>query len=307
VTAKPRVLHIQDRDVFEHFLGLEKHRLSVYTFPNIYVWKGLFDIFWMVIDGELCVFFKDKVSCFLYLPPLGTGKEPAVVEKAFAVMAEHNRDTGLSRIENVSEEDVTLYKKWGFETVLKSRDYLCRQADMAGLRGDRFKSKRAGVNYFRKHYRFAYVPFFPGAAMPCIALYERWMRERGSACKDPVYTGMMRDSLNALKILLRNYARLGCIGRMVKVDGRIRAFTFGFRVNEEVFCVLYEIADREVKGLSQFIFRSFCAELKEYSYINIMDDSGLENLRKVKLSYHPADAVPAYIVQRRGPAGKSTE
>jgi hypothetical protein len=299
VTGKPRVLRIQDRRVFERFLGLEKHRLSVYAFPNIYIWKGLFEIFWMLIDGELCVFFKDRMSCFMYLPPLGIKKNPRVIERAFAVMAEHNRDASLSRIENVEEEDLARYKAWGYESVLKSCDYLCKQADMAELRGDRFKSKRSGVNYFEKQYQYEYAPFLPGSGKACIALYTRWMHERGNVNQDPVYTGMMRDSLNSLKILLGDYGRLHCTGRVVKIDGRIQAFTFGFPVAEDIFCVLYEIADRAIKGLSQFIFRNFCAEFKEYAYINIMDDSGLDNLKKVKRSYHPAYAVPAYIVQRK--------
>lgn len=298
MTGKPRILRVQDRSVFERFLGLERHRLSVYAFANIYIWKGLFDIFWMIIDGELCVFFKDRISCFMYLPPLGAKKDPGVVEKAFAVMAGHNRDAALSRIENVAEEDLARYKSWGYETVFKSCDYLCKQPDMEGLRGDRFKSKRSGVNYFEKKYLFEYTPFLPGYEKACIALYNRWMRERGLGNKDPVYTGMMRDSLNSLKILLNDYRRLRCTGRVVNIDGRIQAFTFGFPVSGDTFCVLYEIADRAVKGLSQFIFRSFCAELKEYDYINIMDDSGLENLKKVKCSYHPVCTVPAYIVQR---------
>ncbi len=299
MTGKSRTLHIQDRLVFERFLGRGKHRLAVYAFPNIYIWKGLFDIFWMTIDGELCIFFKDSISCFMYLPPLGTGRSPGVIEKVFAVMAEHNRDASLSRIENVAGEDIERYRGWGYEPALKSCDYLCEQRDMAELRGDRFKSKRSGINYFEKHYRFEYAPFHPGSAKACVALYERWMGERGAMNPDPVYTGMMGDSLNALKVLLRDYCRLHCAGRTITIDGRIRAFTFGFPVGKDTFCILYEIADRAVKGLSQFIFRSFCAEMGAYPYINIMDDSGLDNLRKVKLSYHPAALVPAYIVQRK--------
>ena len=44
---------------------------------------------------------------------------------------------------------------------------------------------------------------------------------------------------------------------------------------------------------------AFAQELKNYKFINVMDDSGLENLKKVKLSYHPVKLVPAYIVRRK--------
>jgi hypothetical protein len=110
---------------------------------------------------------------------------------------------------------------------------------------------------------------------------------------------MLGDSLNCLKILLGNYRKLGCIGRIAKVDKKIKAFSFGFRLNADTFCILYEVADLSAKGLSQFIFQRFSSELKDYRYINIMDDSGLENLKAVKLSYRPVKLVPAYIVKRR--------
>jgi uncharacterized protein len=87
-------------------------------------------------------------------------------------------------------------------------------------------------------------------------------------------------------------------GGVVKVEGRIKGFTLGFEVNRDTFCILYEITDLSVKGLAQFIFQRFCGKLKGYKYINIMDDSGLENLKKVKLSYHPLKIIPAYIAAR---------
>ncbi|MFZ2357354.1 MAG: phosphatidylglycerol lysyltransferase domain-containing protein, partial [Candidatus Omnitrophota bacterium] len=79
----------------------------------------------------------------------------------------------------------------------------------------------------------------------------------------------------------------------------VKGFSFGFKLNEHSFCILYEITDLSAKGLAQFIFREFCRQLPDYKYINIMDDSGLENLKQVKLSYHPVKLEPAYIVKRK--------
>ncbi len=104
--------------------------------------------------------------------------------------------------------------------------------------------------------------------------------------------------MNSLKVLLNNYRGLRLAGRIVRIDKEIKAFSFGFELNPEAFCILYEITDLSIKGLAQFIFRRFCAELKDYRFINIMDDSGLENLKKVKLSYKPIRLIPAYIIKR---------
>ncbi|MCM8780616.1 MAG: hypothetical protein NC908_01655 [Candidatus Omnitrophica bacterium] len=78
----------------------------------------------------------------------------------------------------------------------------------------------------------------------------------------------------------------------------IKAFTFGFGLSPDTFCILYEITDLSIKGLAQFIFRQFVCELKKYRYINIMDDSGLDNLKQVKFSYHPRRLIPAYIATK---------
>src|SRR3989442_1000484 len=62
------------------------------------------------------------------------------------------------------------------------------------------------------------------------------------------------------------------------------------------FCILFEIADRNVKGLGAYTFREFCRELESYELINTMDDSGLEGLRRAKLAYHPLRLIESYIV-----------
>ena len=110
---------------------------------------------------------------------------------------------------------------------------------------------------------------------------------------------MLGDSGACLKELLDNYKGLDFTGRVVKINNAIKAFTFGFALNADTFCIFFEITDLSTKGLAQFIFCDFCRSLTGYKYINIMDDSGLENLKKVKLSYHPVKIIPAYIATRR--------
>ena len=296
---KPHPLTIQDKKTFEKFLHLRTHKLSVYTFENIYIWKALFDIQWCIIKESLCVFFQDGVGCFLYLPPLASVADPAVSLEAFRIMDEKNRNPDISRIENCETHDLAFFRKRGYKIDDKPGEYLCQRSDLVQLKGEKFKSKRACCNYFKKHYDFKYFNFSLAYRGACLRLYAEWMQQRRDTSKDAIYRGMLLDSLRCFKVLLSHYGKLDVSGKLVAVSGAIKAFTFGFKVNHQTFCILYEVTDLSYKGLAQFIFREFCAELKNYRYINIMDDSGLSNLRTVKRSYHPARIIPSYIVQRK--------
>ncbi|HTY45260.1 MAG TPA: phosphatidylglycerol lysyltransferase domain-containing protein [Patescibacteria group bacterium] len=287
-----------DKKIFAEFFRLRRHSLAAYSFESVYIWKGLFDIRWAVINGNLCVFFKDKIGMFLYLPPQGSCPDPSVVAKAFRIMDQQNRNPQVSRIQNVEEQELAFYENQGYVCRHTASDYLCSASEMAQLRGNRFKSKRASVNYFIKHYPFEYEVFSLRHKGACLALYHLWMRQRQDVYHDPLYRGMLKDSLSAFEVLLGHYGRLDCLGRLVKVNGAVKAVTFGYALNPDIFCVLYEIADLSIKGLSQFVFRAFCKELEKYRFVNVMDDSGLANLKKVKLSYHPAQIVGAYSVER---------
>jgi hypothetical protein len=214
-------------------------------------------------------------------------------------MDKYNPNKDISRIENVEAKELSFYKGLGYEPRYKFSDYICDRQELVDLTGNRFKSKRACLNYFLKHYKFKYLPFALKGKNDCLKLYAFWMKERKDKFKDSIYQAMLQDSQTCLKIVLNHYRRLDFKGRIVEIDNRIKAFSFGFELNKDIFSILYEITDLSIKGLSQFIFHSFCSELKGYRYINVMDDSGLENLKKVKLSYHPVKLVPSYIIKRR--------
>jgi hypothetical protein len=201
-------------------------------------------------------------------------------------------------VENVEAKEVDALKDMGYRISPKPGEYLCLRKTLAGLRGDNFKAKRACVNFFSKHYEHSYLGFLPHFKKDCLDLYRLWAQERSLANDDAVYKGMLKDGLLCLEGIFEPFAELGLKARVVRINGKIKAFTAGFEINPETFCILYEFADLSVKGSSQYIFRKFCQELEGYKYINIMDDSGFKNLKAVKESYRPFRLISAFIADR---------
>ena len=96
---KLKLLNLKDKEIFDDFLGIRSHKLSVYSFANIYIWRSIFDIQWKIIDNNLCVFFSDPTGCFLYLPPLGENFSSQAAQEAFKLMDKKNKCSAVSRLE----------------------------------------------------------------------------------------------------------------------------------------------------------------------------------------------------------------
>jgi uncharacterized protein len=174
-----------------------------------------------------------------------------------------------------------------FNSLKKFPDYIYLREDLAGLNGSKYRHKRASCNYFSKNYKFQYLPYKQSMKNDCLKLFSKWASARKRKFSDLYYHKLLEDSFSGHKLAIENFKALGLTGRVIKIKGKISAYTFGFELKKDMFCVLLEVCDLKFKGISEFIFREFCKEMSDYKYINTMDDSGLENLRISKLSYHP--------------------
>ena len=261
-------IRLKDKLIFEKFLSSKEHSLSTHAFENIFIWKSLYEIFWTKIGGCLCVFFKDRVGCFLYLPPLGVNLNRDIISKCFEIMNRSNKNPIVSRIENVEKSAIDFYKKLGYKIVLGSCDYICKKEDLINLKGNLFKKKRTLVNFFIKNYNFNYQPYDSKDKTKCIDLYKSWMKERKAKNNDPIYQKLLEDNFLIFKITLDGYSKLNFIGRIIKIDGEAKAMTFGYPLNKKNFVILFEVCDLNFKGIAQYIFREFCKEL-DYKDFNI--------------------------------------
>jgi len=247
-------LSIRDKPLFDKYLKLERHELSVYSFANIYIWNKFFDVRWVIIGESLCVFFRDKIGAFLYLSPLAKRNDSKVLSRIFKILIKLNKNPEFAHIENAEEKDLRLYRNLGFECTVKAHDYICSRKDLESLRGNKFKPKRASYNYFSKNFEYLYQPIFLRDRQECFNLYSFWARQRKASSSDPIYRGMLEDNGVALREALKNYSVLGFKGSLVRINNKVKAFTFGFELNKDTFCILYEITDLSIKGLAQFIF-----------------------------------------------------
>jgi len=291
-------LSLKDKKLFENYLALGRHDLAVFSFANIYIWKPLYEINWVLLEGNLCVFFKDRMGCFMYLPALAKQRRPRVLKEAFSIMDGINENKDLSRIENIEENELEYYHALGYLCQQKFPDYLCLRNELRYLKGNKFKSQRASCNYFIKHYTFHVDTLKPKDSGECLDLFDCWKKTRQEKYSQDDYRGMLEDSQKVIRRAFQDYRALGFKGIAVRVNKKIKAFSFGYPVNRDIFCILYEVADLSLKGLAQFIFREFADKLSGYRFINIMDDSGLKNLEKTKFSYKPLRLIPSYIATR---------
>ncbi len=212
-------------------------------------------------------------------------------------MLAENRARQIARIENVPAEDLPFFHAMGFASALKEMEYLYETHAMVHLKGNRYKSKRAAYNAFVRRYPSARIqPYHPDYLADCLRLYESWQQTRRAKHDDSTYQAMLDDSRSAHRTGLMNYEALGLVGGVVRIDGELSGYTFGYPLNSEVFCVLFEVTHPRVKGLAQFLFREFCRERSANRLIHAMGDSGLENIKGVKLSYRPCELIPSYNV-----------
>ena len=229
--------------------------------------------------------------------PMGDLPSEKAIHEAYAFMLEANRARQIARIENVPVDFLPFFHTLGFESTLKETEYLYETESLIQLKGNRYKSKRAAYNAFiRNHPLVEIQPYQSTCLADCLALYNSWRQTRRAQSNDDVYQAMLDDSTGAHRMGLINYDKLGLIGRIVLIDGQLKGYTFGYFLNSEIFCVLFEVADLQIKGLAQFLFREFCREQAVHRFISAMGDSDLENLKRVKLSYRPIQLIPSYNV-----------
>lgn len=286
-----RRLSLKDKDLFDDYFAKRSVLLSAFAFNSIYIWGTLLHILWKEIGGEPCIFAGNEQDYFLFLPP----ESKEAIEESLRILDGLNgKGNPASRIENVPAESSAALARLGLKMKAAAPEYVYSREKLAGLKGNELKSKRALVNNLLKNYPVKTRPLQEEDIGGCLNLYREWARQRLNNKNNDYFRALIEDSYFAQKTALMNMRDLRIEGLVTEINGVIAAYSLGFSLNERVFINLFETADLKKKGLPQFIFRELSRALAREEYINALSDSGLENLRRVKESYHPAEKMEVW-------------
>ncbi|WP_345981062.1 phosphatidylglycerol lysyltransferase domain-containing protein [Sulfurimonas sp. HSL3-2] len=312
--------NLNAKPIMDEYLHMIEIDLSDYTFAGNYIWLSNSTGFYAIVNETFCLFILSSGVLTMLLPPLGKQEKiyDAIIE-CFDIMNTHNENKHFSKIEYVHEdilEGFVDYLEEGTEIFEKLKDfviekklvdYIYRTDDLIDLKGNPYKVKRNEINRFRNIYPNHKIEIFEKEkhAKEVIALFNKWVQDRtihmpkedAEVFLDGIYFERF-----AIKRLMNDYDKLDVIGIVIYIDDVLKGFTVGEKISDDTASVIIEKTDFEILGCAQFIFREFTKLLKEMynsEYINVGDDMGFENLKKVKMSYRPDKLIPKYTIYQK--------
>ena len=311
---------LRAKATMDEYLNLINVDVSDYTFAGNYIWFSTATGFYTIVNETFCLFILNSGELSMLLPPIGKKENTydAMIQ-CFEIMNSQNSNRNYSKIEYVHEEllegfvdyleEGTLVYEMLKDFIIEKKlvDYIYKVEDLIDLKGDSYKSKRNEINRFRNVYPNHKIEILDKEkhGSEVMALFNKWVKDRTTYMpKEEVEVFM--DGIYferfAIKRLMNDYNNLDIIGLVIYIDDEVKGFTVGERINEHTASVIIEKTDFEVLGCAQFIFREFTKILKDkyaVEYINVGDDMGFENLKKVKMSYRPKKLVPKYTIYQK--------
>ncbi|MHC3993938.1 DUF2156 domain-containing protein [Thiomicrolovo sp. ZZH C-3] len=313
-------LSLKAKPVLEKYLRKIDVDISDYTFAANYIWLGNSSGFYAVINKCFCLFVITGGELTMLLPPIGKKKnvDKAIVQ-CFEIMNANNSSPYYARIDYVQASTLTEFVQSEDEAqsmfemlehyIIEKKlvDYVYEADKLIELRGNSYHTKRTEINRFRNSYPNTYLEELDSEKHyeGIMALFNKWVSDRVKYMpgeEAELFLEGIHQERHAVKRMLKHYRELGLLGLVIYIDGEIKGFTAGERISGDTACVIIEKTDFEVMGCAQFIFREFSKLLKErygIVYINVGDDMGFENLKKVKMSYRPFKLVPKYTIYQK--------
>ena len=277
-------IEISDKGWIEELLRYSDFRGAEYCFTNLFIWD---EVYHSKISRfkDFILFTSGSGDTARYLFPAGKGDLKEVVELLENDAKERNVNFVLIGLSPETKEklEATFPGKYNFKEERNSFDYIYESEKLVSLAGKKLQSKRNHLARFKELPGWQYEDITEQNIHECVTYSNEWCKLNG--CGENL--SLMLECC-AVNKALANYFELGLKGGLLRLDGKVVAYTVGEQLNSDTVIVHIEKAETEIRGSYPMINREFAERLSEgFTYINREDDAGDEGLRKAKNSYYP--------------------
>lgn len=287
-----KALSLKHHVLIEDFLRRTPPEISELTFTNLFIWRHYYQFQVTLLRGFLTLLAHPPGSTPFFFPPIGTGD---LQDWALDCLG-YLKDQGFPpRLGRLSERDIKeLSSLPGLKTTpdRNNSDYVYRIRDLIHLSGNKYHTLKNHINRFNKKVSWEYLPLTPQLVGQCLDLQEEWCR-----LKQCLESPSLQSEEQAIIEALKHIDRLHYKGGVIRIQGKVEAFTLGELLNPETVVIHIEKANPALPGLYPLIQQQFLErEWEGFPFVNREQDLGIQGLRKAKLSYHPEFMVNKYLV-----------
>lgn len=282
---------IEDKARIDSYFVVHHYEQIDCTFNTLFLWQDAYQTSWAEQDGILFVRAGKGKDTF-FMPPFAKEEENFV--HGLALIHEEYDKLGLPfRLKSasswVTEQIERLVPgKYDFIEDRDNEEYIYRTEDMIRLPGKKLRMKKNHLNGFLRQYAdYQYEAITKENLEDAKAGIHDWFLRHGD----------IEEEEQAIKRCFDHWDALGVKGAVIRIYGKVEAFTNGDSINEKMAHIIFEKANPEIRGLYQAINRDFLMhEFAETEFVNREEDLGLPGLREAKMGYHPDHLTEKYDV-----------
>lgn len=278
-------VELSDKGWIDQCMKKSDFRGSEYSFANNYIWRKIYQLKVAEWNGLYLQWTGGESGNGSFAFPAGKGDIKEAVEQMMA-FSEQNQQLFrmmVSTKENVDRLESLFPGKFEFRENRDYFDYVYLAEKLRTFAGKKLHSKRNFVNRFTQNYDWSAEELTPENVSLCLDFNKVWC-VKNDCCQDE----SKREEMCAANSALKHLAALGLKGCILKVDGKVVAYSVGERINSDTLIVHIEKADADLPGTYPMI----CQQMVKMhgdgcTYVNREEDLGVEGLRKAKMSYYP--------------------
>lgn len=284
-----RNIELTDKPMMDSLFHRAQPRISEFTFANLFLFRHAHSYRISRIDEALIILGKGYDGREYFLPPV-SGDVDGVIEQLFADGRILYGADELFIAEYVSGK--------GYLEFTEDRDnfdYLYFRQDLSDLPGNLYHKKKNRINYFTVRHSYVIESFSQSITDEAYKFLLEWHN-----VKSGIESHSLAPEMEATAEGLELAGQLGLEGLVVFVDGVLKAFALGEKLNESTSVCHFEKADPFIDGLYQLVDREFNRRcFTDCTHVNREQDLGHPGLRSSKLSYHPVELIKKYHVRKK--------
>lgn len=278
-------IDISTKETIKSFFSAQRVEASDMLFGNLYIWHFSRTIRYAITHDCLVVLtkFPNESYPFIFYP-LGSGDRKGAITAMQEYFLDNQMPFSLRSLESYQSAELAQFFPNAFEiTPNRDRfDYIYNVNELIALVGRTLHKKKNHLNrFFNLYPDFAYERVDSSNAMEVLEAYSAWF-ELGEK------TDGLKNEMLGIKATLQNFSALDMKGGIIRIDGKIAAFSLGEQINTDSVVIHIEKGNTFYAGIYQAINQQFLKnEWAHLRFVNREEDLGIEGLRKAKMSYKP--------------------